>query len=108
MTWSKDTAHKDLRSSEIRRGEKDLQTLITAFHNFINPFEVEVKEDLFCISSGARVQAEVVNDILTAEAVGKAAFKTFIQKRLVAKTLKFHASLPMLFLKTFGSLEKTK
>ena len=47
MTCSEDTVHKDLWSPEIRRGEKDLQTLITAFHNFVNPFEVEVKEDLF-------------------------------------------------------------
>ena len=61
--------------------------------NFINPFEVEVKEDLFCISSSARAQAEVANDILNVEAAGKAAFKTFIQKRLVTKTLKSHASL---------------
>ena len=67
MTCSEDMAHKNLRSPEIRRGEKD--------HNFINPFEVEVNEDLFCISSGARAQAEVAIDILNAEAVGKAAFK---------------------------------
>ena len=79
MTCSEDTAHKDLRSSEIRRGEKDLQTLIAAFHNFINPFEVEVKEDMLCISSGARIPGEVANDILNVEAIGKAAFKTFIQ-----------------------------
>ena len=108
MTCSEDTAHKDLRSSEIRRCKKGLQTLITAFHYFKNLFEVEVTENLFCISSGARAQAEAANDILNTEAVGKAAFKTFIQKRLVAKTLKFHASLPRLSLQTFGSLEKTK
>ena len=73
---SEDTAHKYLRSSEIRRDEKDLQ--INAFHNFINPFEVEVKEYLFCISSGARAPNEVANDILNAKAVGKRVFKTFI------------------------------
>ena len=87
MTCSEDTAHKDLRPSEIRRGEEYLQTLITAFHNFINPFEVEVNKDLFCISSGARAPDEIANDILNAEAVGKAAFKSFTQKKLVAKTL---------------------
>ena len=108
MTYSEDTTHKDLRSSEIRCGQKDLQTQITAFHNFINQFEVEVKEDLFCISSDARAQAEVANDILNAEAVGKAAFKTSMQNRLVAQTLKFNASLPRQSLKTLGSLEKTK
>ena len=89
ITRSEDTAHKDLRSPEIRLGEKDLQTLITAFYNLIYPFEVDVKEDLFCISSGALSQAEVANDILNVEADGKAAFKTFIQKRLVPQTLKF-------------------
>ena len=78
MTCSKETAHKHLRSSEIRRDEKDFQTLITTFHTFINPFEVEVKDDLFCISSGARAQDEVANTILNAEAVDKEAFKTFI------------------------------
>ena len=67
---SEDTAHKDLRSPKIRRGEKDLQTLTIAFHNFIYPFEVEVKEDLFSISSGARTHAEVANDILNVETVG--------------------------------------
>ena len=108
MTRSEDTAHKDLRPSEIIHGKKDLQTLITAFHNFINPFDVEVNEDLFCIFSGARARNEVANDILNAEAVGKAAFKTCIQKRLVTKTLKFHEPLPRQSLKTFGSLEKTK
>ena len=39
MTCSEETAHEDRRSSEIRRGEKDLQTPITAFHNFINLIE---------------------------------------------------------------------
>ena len=42
MTCSEDTVHKDLRSSEIRRGEKDLLSLITEFHNLINPFQVEI------------------------------------------------------------------
>ena len=84
-----------------------LQTLITAFPNFINSFEVEVNEDMFCIYCGARAQAEVANDILYAEAVGKAAFKTFIQKRFFAKTLKLHAYLPRQSLKMFGFLEKT-
>ena len=101
MTCSEDTAHKDLRPSEIRRGEEYLQTLITAFHNFINPFEVGINKDLFCISSGARAPDEIANDILNAEAVGKAAFKSFTQKKLVAKTLKFHTPPRQ-------SLEKTK
>ena len=103
MTCSEDTAHKDLQSSQIRRGEKDLQTLVTAFHNLINPCQVEVKENLFCISSGAR--AQVANDILNAEAVGKAAFRTFTQKRLVVQTLKFNAPVPR---ESFSSLEKTR
>ena len=42
----------------------------TAFHNFIYPFEVEIKEDLFSLSSGARTHAEVANDILNVETVG--------------------------------------
>ena len=86
----------------------NLQTLITGFHNFINPFEVEVKEGLFCIPSGARAPDEVANDVLNDEAVGKAAFKTFIQKRLVDKIFKFHEPLPRQSLKTSGSLEETK
>ena len=107
ITCTEDMAHKDLRSSQIRRGKKGLQTLKNAFHNFMNLFEVEVMEDQFSIYSGARAQAEVANDILNVEAVVKAAFKTFIQKRLVAKTIRFHASLLRQSLQTFGSLEKT-
>ena len=45
---------------------------------------------------------------MNAEAVDKAAFKTFIQKRLVAKTLKFRAPLSNQSLMMFGCLEKTK
>ena len=44
MICSENMAHKDLRSSEIRCGEKDIQTLITALYSLINPFEVEVNE----------------------------------------------------------------
>ena len=108
MTCSEDMAHKDIRSSEISRGEKDLRSLLTAFHNYIYPFEVEVKKDLFCTYSGARAQAEVANDILNAKTICKAALQNFIQKILVAKTLKLHASLLRQSLNTFGYPEKTK
>ena len=47
-------------------------------------------------------------DILNAKVVGIEAFNTFIQKRLVSKTLKPRTSHPIQSLTTFGSLDKNE
>jgi hypothetical protein len=108
MTNSEESAHKDIRPSEMRRSEADLQILMTSFKNFVNPFEVEIKESLFCLSSGAQAPVEVASDLLKAESIGKQAFGRFVQERLIEKSLKFHAPLRRQSLKTWASLEKKK
>ena len=52
-----------------------------AINNFINPFTIEDKKNLYNISSGAQIQTEIENDILQAEALGKGEKATFIFKK---------------------------
>ena len=41
------------KPSEIQKSEKMVSTTINAINNFINPFDVDDKSRLYCISSGA-------------------------------------------------------
>ena len=45
--------HKDLRPSEIRRSEKWVQNATEAIKGFLNPFDVDDRDKVFCLSSGA-------------------------------------------------------
>ena len=45
--------HKDNRPSEIHKSEKMVSTTMNAINNFINPFDVDDKSRLYCISYGA-------------------------------------------------------
>ena len=45
--------HKDNRPSEIQKSEKMVSTTMNAINNFINPFDVDDKSRLYCMSSGA-------------------------------------------------------
>ena len=54
--------------------EEDVQRLTHAFKNLINPFEVEVKEALFCLSSSAKYLKIAEIYLLNAEKFGKDTF----------------------------------
>ena len=57
--------HKDSRPSGIQKSEKMVSTIMNAINNFINPYDVDEKSRLYCISSGAPAPASIVNDVLT-------------------------------------------
>ena len=63
-----DNQHKDTRASQILRSEKAIhgQDVLKAIDGFINPFEIERKENLFCLASGAAVNALIETDVLGA------------------------------------------
>jgi len=42
-----------------------------AFESFMNPFEIEGRDQLYTISSGAPVSKEIDHDILRTETAGK-------------------------------------
>ena len=52
---SKEGHHKETYRSEISRYEKDVQSCMNAINSFMNPFQCEDSEDLYNISSGARI-----------------------------------------------------
>ena len=53
------SSHKDIRKSEIQHREADISKVADAILNFANLFEVENKDLLYCISSGAPAPADV-------------------------------------------------
>ena len=72
--------HKDYRPSEIHKSEKMVSTAMHVITNFIIPFDVDAKSRLYCISSGAPAPTSIVNDVLTAEEIGKNAKELFISE----------------------------
>ena len=45
------TAHKDLRPAEKQKSELVVQRTVEAFKEMINPFDLEEKDKLICLSS---------------------------------------------------------
>ena len=66
-----DNQDKDGRASQIVRSEKAVQDVLKAINGFINPFEIERKENLFCLALGAAVNALINSDVIGAEEAGK-------------------------------------
>ena len=67
-----ENSHKDVRPSEIADSEEATTKVIQAISNFINPFAVEDKDNLYCLSSGAPATKDI-EDLLTVAKVGKEA-----------------------------------
>ena len=77
--------HKTTRPTEIKRSEKMIQSLTTAFEQFLNPFKIglldERKNTLFCLSSGMPANEGVTADLLQCVSNGEAAASAFLQNR---------------------------
>ena len=101
------TKHRDLRKTEIERSEANVVKVAEAIVGFINPFEMEQKDKLYCISSGASATSEIERDDILAEAFGADAKVDFISERL-EKHEKFFDPIKRLNLKTLSELTKTK
>ena len=101
-----DNQHKDSRTSQIVRSEKAVQDVLKTIDGFIDPFETERKENLFCLASGAEVNVLIKSDALGAEEAGKTEYETFMKSRIIDKTLEFHAPIKKLKLEIFKSTAK--
>ena len=95
--------HRDLRRTEIERSEANVVKVAEAIVGFINPFEMEQKDKLYCISSGASAPSEIERDVILA--FGADAKVDFILERL-EKHEKFFDSIKRLNLKTLSELTK--
>jgi len=99
-----ETTHRDIRPTEVKRGESRVEKTVETFENVVNPFNAD-KERLLCVSSGISASPEVEKDIRRAEEVGLEAKETFIKKRL-QKGTGFFDPIKKLKLKTFGDKKK--
>ena len=76
-----------------------------AIQNIMDPFQVEMDDKLYRISSGAAVPFNTKSDIMNAELSGTAAKKAFIFGRL-RKNDKFFEVIKRLNQKTFADRER--
>jgi hypothetical protein len=81
---------------------------MSAFGGFLNPFQIDVKDNLFCLSSGAPSTSKVEHDLLNVDAMGKMAFHQFIEDRIVEKNISFHQPIARTALSTFASMRECK
>ena len=107
MDSSKSNSHKDLRASQITQSEEDTCRVMQAIDNFINPFQVESKDVLYCLSSGAPAPSDVEKDLLEADQRGKEAYREFIGERLIERNKSFHDPIKKVKLKAFASVAKS-
>jgi hypothetical protein len=97
-----DTTHKEMRPSQIKSSEEDVSKVVQAFCSFQNPFVIDSKDELYCLSSGVPADKAVQEDLLHAIQKGENARNNFISKRLVDKDIDFHSPLKKMNLKTFA------
>ena len=92
------------RTSDLPKfpSEEDTSKFMHTICNFVKPFEVEDKDVLYCLSSGAPAPKYIEEDLRNADKVGKAAYNTFIDERLVTKSKSSHALIKKVNLKTFA------
>ena len=103
-----DSLHKEIRPSQIKSSQEAVDKVIQAFRSFQDPFTVENKDELFCLSSGVPTDPSVRNDLLRAMEFGEQARDDFVQKRLGEKTVEFHKPIKRMNLKTFDSNKVVK
>ena len=101
-----DNQQKDTRPSQIVRSEKAVQDVLKAIDGFLDHFEIERKENVFCLASYTAVKSLIESDVLRAEEAGKTAYENFMQCRIIDKTIDFHAPSTKLKLETFKSAAK--
>ena len=76
------TWHRDRRPAEIQKSDRLVCETQEAIFGSTNPFTIADKDNIYCITSGARVPQDHENDILSAELRGKQAREKCIQERL--------------------------
>ena len=108
MTASEASAHKELRVSQMQNSENNVKKITEAVLGFTNPFQVENKEELYCLSSGIPATQEVSNSLLQALELGKDEMVTFFEKWLVHKSVKFQEPIQRMKIKTFASMQTSQ
>ena len=98
--------HTDVRQSQILKGEKSVNHAKDAVNSFLNPFNIDDSNTMYCISSGSPVPEDITQNILNAETLGGRAKETFIKDRLEKKD-NFYEPVKRMNLMTMGSMSKS-
>ena len=80
---SSGTAHHDTFPAAIRMSEDAVQRTLDAFEGFLNPFNLDDPSQLYIISSGVAVPADIADDIIKVEDIGFVEKEKFITERLL-------------------------
>ena len=97
--------HCHLRPTEMQRSKKNVESVVEAFENLLNPLGVEDKEGICCISSDLCVTLDIQEDLLKAEIYGKEMKDKFIRERLATR-INFFDPIKRSKLKIFESANK--
>ena len=110
MQATSSDSHATTHKAQMKRSESDVQNVVCAFQNLLNPFAVSTESDssLYCISSGKPASSDVCKDLTEYIKRGEEASSAFVKERLVEKSVSFHDPLKKLRLKTFASMAVRK
>ena len=97
--------HCGLWPTEIQLSKKNVESVVEAFENVLNPVDVEDKEDIYWISSGLCIRLDIQEDLLKAKIYGKEMKDKFIRE-LLATCINFFDAIKRSMLKTFESANK--
>jgi hypothetical protein len=81
--------------------------MMQTVQNVVNFFEVENKNELFCLFSGTMTPKEVENDLLSADKTGQTEYMQFVRERYLDSNVNFNDPIKKLRLKTFTKIAKT-
>ena len=101
MSADCDDGHRATKPSELKKSEQNVQRVLEAFCQFLNPFDVdsELHASLFCVSSGLPIAEDVATDVVRYFTAGTKATDEFLKARLIERTIKFQDPIKKLHLK---------
>ena len=82
----RESDNRGLEKSEIKKSEKVVQLAILSIQNFMNPFAISNKDQLYNIASGAPFSPDIERDILQADKIDKSSKEKFIQRYFISNS----------------------
>ena len=77
---TKEDISQELKPYRIKRDNSDLEKLILYLEDTMNPFQVNLEDKLYCLSTGRSASSEVERDLTNLEEKGQLMYQTFIDE----------------------------
>ena len=98
-----DDGLKDLKAYRIRKDNENMNELLDTITAHMNPFQMKTDDNLYCLSSGKSVPAEVKEDLLNCIERGKSWCEEF-EKGCQLDPLRFEKPIPRRKVQNFASV----